>query len=877
MTPFRFSTAAKYSGISLHAFLIGLIVLSMLPLALLSAFFTVNHYQSLRAERDQIATNIANNVAISIDQNLNARIGALQMLAVSPLVDDASRWRDLYREAQGFYQSFGSHVILSDVGEPMHMLFNTRVPFGERLPLLPRPKGNAAAPTAVNTGKPAVGDIFFGPIAKEPLVAIAVPSLRNGKAAHLLLTIFETRQFQQRIDQVVLPSGWGLSLLDSNGVVIARRTPPDFNPETDTQTAQSFIQKSATSPWSVVLEIPQHTYRKPLITAVTAMLTALLVATLASLLGGILASRRLARAVASLSETTPPATPVPDIREIAQARRMLDETNEKRRQTEIVLDDSEKRFHAIFEQAAVGLALIAPDGHWLQVNDKLCEIVGYTREELAALSFQDITHPDDLETDLVHVNQMLAGEISSYAMEKRYLRKDGYTVWINLTVALIWKPDGTPDYFISVIEDIQARKDAEHTLAEAQAAALQSREEERLAALNQMEDALAARKSAELANAALCESQEQLQLFIEHAPAALAMFDCEMRYLAVSRRWLDDYFLGKRNILGHSHYEIFPEIAAPLKAVHRRGLAGEIIRADEERFERADGNVLWLRWEMRPWHTAEGAIGGIVIFSEDVTARVLARQEILQLNASLEQRVLERTAELSAANQELDSFAYAVSHDLRAPLRAMKGFAQALQEDYGDRLNGEAKGYLDQIGIASRKMGELIEGILALSRSTRGDLQCAQVDLSALATSILAELAHTEPERSVAADIEPGLVVHGDDRMIEAVMRNLLGNAWKYTSKTPTAAIRVHAGEIDGRHAVCVTDNGAGFDMAHAGQLFQPFRRLHREDEFPGIGIGLATVQRIVHRHGGKINVQAVPSKGATFCFTLAEKSGVTS
>ena len=236
-----------------------------------------------------------------------------------------------------------------------------------------------------------------------------------------------------------------------------------------------------------------------------------------------------------------------------------------------------------------------------------------------------------------------------------------------------------------------------------------------------------------------------------------------------------------------------------------------------------------------------------------------------RLNAELEQR----TAELAAANGELEGFAYAVAHDLRAPLRALSGFSQALEEDYGDRLEGEAKTYLDQIGIASRKMGELIEGILTLSRVTRGELRRDRIDLSALATQLLEELARMEPARQVRWRIEPGIEAVGDARMIEDVLRNLLGNAWKYTAKTPEPLIRVHTEAKERALYFCVADNGAGFDMAHAERLFKPFQRLHRQDEFPGIGIGLATVQRIVHRHGGEMRAEGRPAGGATFCFTL--------
>ena len=235
------------------------------------------------------------------------------------------------------------------------------------------------------------------------------------------------------------------------------------------------------------------------------------------------------------------------------------------------------------------------------------------------------------------------------------------------------------------------------------------------------------------------------------------------------------------------------------------------------------------------------------------------------------QKVTERTAELAAANQELEGFAYAVSHDLRAPLRAMSGFSRALAEDHGDKLDGEAKLYLEQIDIASRSMGGLIDGILALSRSTRGELRREAIDVTLLAKSLLEELARNEPERRVAWRVEPDLKLSGDPRMIEAVLRNLLGNAWKYTGKTAQPEIRVFADETDGKHYICVEDNGAGFDMAHAEQLFQPFRRLHRQDEFPGIGIGLATVQRIVRRHGGEIRAEGRPGAGARFCLRLPD------
>lgn len=255
--------------------------------------------------------------------------------------------------------------------------------------------------------------------------------------------------------------------------------------------------------------------------------------------------------------------------------------------------------------------------------------------------------------------------------------------------------------------------------------------------------------------------------------------------------------------------------------------------------------------------------------ARQVAERRRAEAEVRSLNEDLEARVKARTRELESLNEELRSFSYSVSHDLRAPLRKIESFIELLLQESGETLDETASMYLDRIQRNSRQMGELIGEILKLSRISREQMHRTDIDLTAMACDVVDEIRREEPERDVDVKIEEGLHVYGDPSLLRIALDNLISNAWKFTGKTENARIECVRAEVDGADAFTVRDNGAGFRMEHASKLFQPFQRLHPSSSFPGTGIGLAIVHRIIRRHGGDIQAEGVEEGGATFTVSI--------
>lgn len=495
---------------------------------------------------------------------------------------------------------------------------------------------------------------------------------------------------------------------------------------------------------------------------------------------------------------------------------------------------SEQRFRATFEQAAVGMAQTSPDGRWLRVNQKLCDITGYTRDELLARGFRDITHPDDISIDLENMQRLLSGSMSAYSREKRYIRKDGTAVWIHITVALVRTYTGAPDYFITVLEDISVRKQAVEEL-----------------------------KNSERFFRNVLDSLSVMAGTL--SPQGILLF-ANKTALTAGGVTPDEVF--NKPLVDTPWFSWSKLVQLRLGESIRRAVDGATVHY-EDQLRMQDGQFIDVEILIVPVSNAQGAITHIVVSGFDITGRKRAAAEIHTLNTELERRVHERTMQLAAANKELEAFAYSVSHDLRAPLRAIDGFSQALIEDCAPSLDASSKIYLERVRAATQRMGVLIDDLLLMSRVTRQEMIRENVNLSAHVKEILADLAQREPQRQVEVVIAPGSYTSGDARLLRVMLDNLLDNAWKYTSKTAIARIEYGYRLEEEEQIHFVRDNGAGFDMRYAGKLFGAFQRMHKTEDFPGTGVGLATAARIIYRHGGRIWAEAEVNKGATFYFTL--------
>jgi len=375
------------------------------------------------------------------------------------------------------------------------------------------------------------------------------------------------------------------------------------------------------------------------------------------------------------------------------------------------------------------------------------------------------------------------------------------------------------------------------------------------------------------AAAALEESETRYRAIFENAAEGMFQSTPEGRYISVNPSFAKTYGFNSpeemvREVtdIGRELYVDQEERAEVKRLLRDPGF----IVGHEARCHRRDGEEIWVSINARSVRDEEGKILYYEGSTVDITERKRAEEEIRTLTVELEERVARRTAQLEAANRELDAFAYSVSHDLRAPLRAMSGFSHLLLEYYSDKLDDQGRHFLRRMDQVSQRMEKLIDDLLSLSRLARREMQRERVNLSDIARGIAAELRERDPERRVHFVIGERLMAHGDPHLLGVVLENLLGNSWKFTAKKPEATVEFGATRQKGKRVYFVRDDGIGFDMTYAEKIFQAFQRLNPTNEFEGSGIGLATVERIIHRHGGRVWAEGDLGKGASFFFTLS-------
>jgi PAS domain S-box-containing protein len=480
------------------------------------------------------------------------------------------------------------------------------------------------------------------------------------------------------------------------------------------------------------------------------------------------------------------------------------------------------------------VAITDPQGKITYVNDKFCAISKYSREELLGQDHRIINsgyHPKQFIRELwttIAGGHVWHGEIKNKA-------KDGTFYWVDTTIVPFLNELGKPCQYVAIRADITERKRAEESLR---------------------------------------ESETRFAAFMRFLPGMAFIKDPQLRFLFVNKTIVPAPCPPASEWVGKTVDEVWP---SPIPRKNRLDDEAVLERRDVVVSEMTHGEgagACIVQSTKFPIVLSDGTvlIGGVAF---DVTERRRAEAEIHRLNEDLEQRVVQRTVELETANKELEAFSYSVSHDLRAPLRAVDGFSQAVLEDYGPQLPAEGQRYLEIIRKGAQQMGVLIDDLLTFSRLSRAPLKKRTVNTGQLVRETLDDLTADLEGRRVDIQIGELPPCEGDPALLKQVWLNLLSNALKYSRGREAAVIEIGSREHGDKRAFFVRDNGAGFDMRYVGKLFGVFQRLHRAEDYEGTGVGLAIVQRIVHRHGGRVWADAEVDRGATFSFTLEEHPNV--
>ena len=511
---------------------------------------------------------------------------------------------------------------------------------------------------------------------------------------------------------------------------------------------------------------------------------------------------------------------------------LLDITAQK--EAEATHQEQTELLRLFYDLPFIGMAISSPaDKRWLQVNDRLCEILGYPRAHLLQSSWADITHPDDLGANVALFDRLVSGVSDSYSLRKRFVRPDGSFVYTDLSVRAVKYANGTLKHLFTTIQDVTERLVAEREAQDYKAMLEQAE------ALVQLGSWSGDSETGEL------RVSDQLFRNIGLEPS--------------SQLPSDEVYLG----------QLHPDdraLVADDMARNRAGLpVGELVF----RTNPAQGPVRWLRRTVRVLdRKAQGIKPRFIGTLQDITETVQAEERLKALNLELEQRVQQRTEELRAANQELEAFTYTVSHDLKAPLRGIDGYSQLLVEEHSAQLDAEGLQFVARIRQGVQQMAELIADLLDYAHLERRTMSPQSLALQPLIDKVLsgcqADIEQTGAQVRVAIS-PPDMALALDADGMALVLRNLIGNALKFSASGAAPVLEIGAHAESGRCRIWVKDNGVGFDMQYHDRIFGIFQRLHRSEAFPGTGVGLALVAKAVQRMGGRVWAESAPGRGATF------------
>ncbi len=506
---------------------------------------------------------------------------------------------------------------------------------------------------------------------------------------------------------------------------------------------------------------------------------------------------------------------------------MLKAAREKAEKQALALSESEARLKRSQEIAHLGSWELDLVNNHLSWSDEAYRIFGLQPQEFGATyeAFLEAVHPDDrAAVDVAYSGSLREGR-DTYEIKHRVVRKSsGEIRYVHEKCGHFRDETGRLIRSVGMVHDITERKKGEE---------------------------------------ALIRAKEEWERTFDSVPDMIAILDKQHRIIRVNRAMAERLGVEPEQCAGLVCYKCVHGLSGPPAFCPHSSTMSDGRQHVAEIHEDRLGGDLFV--STSPLFDAKGELIGSVHVARDITEQKRAAEEIKSLNDELKRHVIE----LESANRELEAFSYSVSHDLRAPLRGIDGFSQALLEDYADKLDENGRDYLQRVRAGSQRMAQLIDDLLNLSRVARTEMRRERTSLSDIVGRIADRLQKTEPERKAKFIIAEGLYDYGDEHLLYLVLENLIGNAWKFTEKNPEAVIEFGVTRTDGKPAYFVKDDGAGFDMVYAGKLFKPFQRLHAMTEFPGTGIGLATVKRIINRHGGHAWIEGEVGKGTTVYFTL--------